>query len=1029
MKRSILLTATAAFFLLSKNLSAQTIDTTISGIINRYARITAFDTCDARLTLSDTVGFRRGTRVLIFQMNGATIRETNNSQYGTINNLNATGKYEVNFIDSLAGNVAFLRFFLKNTYQTNAALQAVTYPSWRNVTVADTLRAKAWDGNSGGIIAFEAVNLTLNSAISASATGFRGGAVKVYSLCDALENYSDYYYPIGATNKNTGAPKGEGIAALIIGKECGRGAQANGGGGGNNHKAGGGGGSHLATGGDGGSQKHVNFIRNCNGDWPGVAGVGISTTEAERLFFGGGGGAGHNRENGDSRGGIGGGIIVVKANSLIANGKTVAANGQNGIDNLTDGGGGGGAGGTVLLLASQITGALNVEAKGGTGASTFSITEYDFGPGGGGAGGRILYTNAIGITSVVTGALPGKNSVQRIPQGATKGNDGSASALAAAFALPARTDSVSRKLTIKKQPTTTRICEYTTTTLDIQATGTDLSYEWQINRGDGRGFVPLSSDTTFIGVNAPSLLLFRVRTTLNPFLFRCVVTGNCSSRSTVASDSIGLIILPAPIAAFTANIAGNTVSFSNGSSNGARFIWDFGDGRTDTTASPTHTYTGQGDYIVVLKTINSCDTNIARQTIRLNTKPRADFTSTTTDYCVPASVAFTNASSNNVVSYQWVFAGGNPATSAAQNPSVVYPAAGIFDVVLVVTNANGRDTLRRTSYIRVNAPPATRFTSQINGNNPTVSFQNQTVGATSFSWNFGDGGTVTEVNPQHTYATSGTFVVVLTATNACGTTSYQDTVRRLSLPSATISASNPQGCSPFIVQFAGQNPSNVSRWQWEFPGGTPATSSLANPRIVYNTAGTYGVSLTVANAAGIYTTTQADYIKVVPPPVADFTFRVDSVMAFFQNNSTGATNYRWDFGDGTSSSDLNPPRHEYRRNGNYEVTLQALNSICGAATVRQVTIFVVGTSDVPNTEGSVLAAPNPTTGKLQLLFQPPPTIDFQLVIANANGQILKNQALSREAVQDVDLSEMPSGVYFLHFRTAQESFVKKVIKF
>ena len=152
--------------------------TPISGIINRYARVTAFDTCDASMTVSDTTGFGKGTRFILFQMNGAAMRESNNSDFGSLDDLRSTGRYEVNVVDSVAGNNLFLRFYVKNEYQTTAALQIVTYPKWANVTVTDTLRAKNWDGLTGGIIAFEATTVTLNAPIivdrkRAAGRGFR----------------------------------------------------------------------------------------------------------------------------------------------------------------------------------------------------------------------------------------------------------------------------------------------------------------------------------------------------------------------------------------------------------------------------------------------------------------------------------------------------------------------------------------------------------------------------------------------------------------------------------------------------------------------------------------------------------------------------------------------------------------------------------------------------------------------------------------------------------------------------------------
>jgi PKD repeat protein len=1023
MKKSILLPILFTFFSY-QSIFAQS----ISGIVNNYARVTSSDTCDMRLYLTDTTGFRAGTRVLLIQMNGATTNGNNSTSFGAVESLNSAGKYEFNVIDSVLGKSVFLRFYFKNRYDADAVLQMVTYPTYSNAIVADTLRAKPWDGECGGIIAFEATNLTLNAPINASSVGFRGGKVKPYSNCDALETYSSYFYALSSTDKSNGGVKGEGISAIVLGKECGRGAQANGGGGGNNHKAGGGGGGHLVAGGIGGEQRHVNDLRNCTGKYPGFDGKAIAGLGNDRLIFGGGGGSGHNKESSNGRGGNGGGIVFIKTNAVTTNGKKITANGEDGGTNDSDGAGGGGAAGTIVLLSGQNNGAVALEANGGNGGNSGSTGDYDFGTGGGGAGGRIILSTAASVTSSLLGGNFGKNSTQRSNMGAVKGNNGVAPSTVAAFALPVSTDTISRTLVIVEQPKIIRVCEFQATVLTVRAVGAKIAYEWQINRGDDRGFVPIASDTTFIGVNTPTLILNRVRTNLNPCLFRCLLRSECSSIGGVTkSDSVGLTVIPSPIPTFTPNVAYNTVSFTNGTANATNYMWDFGNGQSSTSTSPTYTYPVQGNYQVTLRAINSCDSTTYKMQLNINALPKASFTASTNDYCTPANVQFTNTSSNNTVSYKWLFTSGSPAVSTEASPSVIYNTPGVYDVMLIVSNSNGNDTIRRTNYIHVNGAPTIRFDITRPANSTIVTFINRTLGASSYKWDFGDGTESEEATPQHVYRSTGVFVVCLTAFNACGITSFCDTLRLLSLPSAKISVSQTTGCSPLVAQYSGQNPSNVISWLWTFPGGTPSTSTERNPRVTYSTPGLYGVSLRISNAAGISTTALDSFIRVQPSPIAKFTVvSIDSVVATFENLSSSATLYRWDFGDGTGSEDFTPPPHTYYRNGNYTVTLQALNNTCGAVTTRAVPIFVVGTSD---TEGGQLSLfPNPTNGKWTLDFKTLPTSSIKMVVSSASGQIVKTLNLSNMIIQEFDFSELNNGVYFLQFTSERGNYVKKLIK-
>ncbi|HHZ64119.1 MAG TPA: DNRLRE domain-containing protein, partial [Flavobacteriales bacterium] len=84
----------------------------------------------------------------------------------------------------------------------------------------------------------------------------------------------------------------------------------------------------------------------------------------------------------------------------------------------------------------------------------------------------------------------------------------------------------------------------------------------------------------------------------------------------------------------------------------------------------------------------------------------ADFTSDFTLICPGDTVQFTDLTNNNPTFWQWSFPGGFPSSSNVQNPTVIYGSPGTYDVTLIVVNANGTDTLTKTSYITVAVPTA-----------------------------------------------------------------------------------------------------------------------------------------------------------------------------------------------------------------------------------------------------------------------------------------------------------------------------------
>jgi len=111
--------------------------------------------------------------------------------------------------------------------------------------------------------------------------------------------------------------------------------------------------------------------------------------------------------------------------------------------------------------------------------------------------------------------------------------------------------------------------------------------------------------------------------------------------------------------------------------------------------------------------------------------PVALFTAYPITYCVNDTVQFSDTSSNQPTSWNWTFTGGNPATSTAQNPVVVYTVAGNYAVSLKVSNSAGSDSINKTSYVTVNSLPVT----------PNITQTSQTLtcntAGTTYQWYFG----------------------------------------------------------------------------------------------------------------------------------------------------------------------------------------------------------------------------------------------------------------------------------------------------
>jgi gliding motility-associated-like protein len=317
--------------------------------------------------------------------------------------------------------------------------------------------------------------------------------------------------------------------------------------------------------------------------------------------------------------------------------------------------------------------------------------------------------------------------------------------------------------------------------------------------------------------------------------------------------------------------------------------------------------------------------------------PIPNFTSHPDSGCMPLTVVFTNTSVNST-SYHWYFGDGHDTTVA--NPTHIYTSPGIYTVKLIASNnspcASGVDSITKDSLITVIAAPTGTFTGDtLNGcDSLTVHFTNQTTGASSYSWSFGDGGTSVAINPTHTYHSTGTFTVTLIAYGQyCNDTIIRPQYIQIDTPQTVHSAfiaDTFSGCKPLTVSFT-NNSINGTSFFWNF--GDDSTSTSMNPTHTYDTTGTFTVKLISINTSfcGIVKDSliQTAYITVYPYAVASFTQIPDTGCApmnvQFTNTSTHATSYIWRFGDNQISTGTSPS-HTYSNHGTYTVTLVAIGA-------------------------------------------------------------------------------------------------------
>lgn len=495
----------------------------------------------------------------------------------------------------------------------------------------------------------------------------------------------------------------------------------------------------------------------------------------------------------------------------------------------------------------------------------------------------------------------------------------------------------------------TPVCAGGTVNFTQTTTGGANYYQWDL--GEGAGFQWTGAGNQSHTFNDPGTYTVRYTASIQG------ATSGCADTA-----SVQVVVLPSPTAQFTLDQDAACISLTtdptNTSIDGVTYLWDFGDGTTDTQFDPPpHTYATVGDYTITLTAYNNegCHHTVSHP-VHVYALP--DPVIGAQNVCVGTMAEFADltvtAPGNPVVQWAWDF--GDGATDTVRSPDHLYASAGTYTVTLTTTTPYCSGT--STQQVTVEDKPVAGFTGDpLTGCSPmSVTFTNTSTGAVGYIWSFGDGATSNDPDPVHLFMNFGTAdslrTVQLVASTAFGctdTASLPVTVSPTVL--AMFSHDAVPGCAPLDVHFTNLS-TGASSYHWDFGDGT--TSDEVSPEHVYvnNTLvlQTMTITLTATSWAGCEHSTQQQII-VYPAPNFSFIAQPDSgcsPLTVTFPSVLGAVNYQWDFGDGGSGSGPSPT-HTYV-NGtagtvDFPVTLIATNAFgCSDTTYESVRVFPMPTA-------------------------------------------------------------------------------------
>jgi PKD repeat protein len=355
-------------------------------------------------------------------------------------------------------------------------------------------------------------------------------------------------------------------------------------------------------------------------------------------------------------------------------------------------------------------------------------------------------------------------------------------------------------------------------------------------------------------------------------------------------------------------------------------------------------------------------------------KPEADFIANKTYGCPGATIKFTDESIDLPTSWSWTFAGGSPATSTAQNPTVTYANTGVYQVKLVATNATGTDSITRTSFITITAPNAPVPLAE--------GFETTTFPPTDWTVNNID---YDSIFWQRTTAASGFG----------------------------------KGTASMVFDNYDQDPGG-KRDEINTPKFN--LTNYKNPKLTFDVA--------YVRADSVYT----DTLAVLASKDCGATF----TQVYLKGGKTLATvatdqgtpkfvptSTQWR----TETVDL----ATYAGQGNVMIVFQNRGHYAQPIYIDNVNISatLVTAVEAINSAYELSLAPNPTNGTVDLNFKTAETADVKIEINNVLGQTIAQEFVKNASGaihQSFDLSSQHAGVYFVRISYGSNQITRKLIK-
>jgi PKD repeat protein len=514
------------------------------------------------------------------------------------------------------------------------------------------------------------------------------------------------------------------------------------------------------------------------------------------------------------------------------------------------------------------------------------------------------------------------------------------------------------------QPKDSTTCLNAGAAFSVTATGTNVTYQWQVNKG--AGFINVIDDANFSGSNLNTLTVTNAQAAFNNYIFRVVLSGTCGIP--VYSDFAVLRVnLPPTVSLNPANKAtcdgtGPVVFSANGSGVIDSLRWQVFSGGVWSDVHDNTIYSGSSSQQLTLSSVPialngnlyrlalkaKCVTvNTGSATLTVNPNPVVNFSAVDPIHAcgnVPLVINGNPTGGSGIwSSHLWTGDIGPLNSYFVQSPTFTTQIAGTYALNYKVKDNKGCYGNGDVTVI-VDAPDATFNQDKFNGCTPaTVTFTKDMTGVAKFWWDFGDGSPKDSVNanPIHIFTNINPSSieyhnVKLTVRSPGGCLdSFTSTVTVYPVIDATFTTTPAIVCSGNAIVFTSLP--GASRYFWDFGDGVSGYFANTTSHLYTNFTTAPVVNTVTLTTTSFYNCTDVKTltITVMPVPLPQFTAlpvtqiynAAGNPVTFTNTTNPGTWTWLWKFGDATTSTDQDPT-HTYTGLGSYDVTLVAGNANC-----------------------------------------------------------------------------------------------------